>query len=285
MDRYESTRNASIMGIIGNIILLFFKGVMGFISGSQAMIADALNSASDIFSSIMSFIGNKIASEPEDETHNFGHGKAEYIFSLFISIAMIIGSLYLLLNSVVNLMSNPRFEFSYLLIIICIITIIVKLVLFIYTNKLYKKHGNILIKASMVDHRNDCIITTFTLISILLSQVHIYWFDSIVGIGISVWICIVGTKIFMESCKTLMDSSLDMDTKNTIIKLIESHEEVKKVGDFYSTPSGYKYVVVIIIYVDGNMSTFTSHELADTLEKRIKKISKVHNAIIHINPL
>ena len=87
MDRYGKTKLAGILGIVGNIFLLIIKAIIGFISNSQAMIADAANSAADIFASLMTFIGSKIASEPKDDTHNMGHGKAEYIFSMFISIS------------------------------------------------------------------------------------------------------------------------------------------------------------------------------------------------------
>ena len=74
------------------LFLLLIKALVGFISNSQAMIADSVNSAGDIFASLMTFIGNKIASVPNDEDHNLGHGKAEYIFSMFISISMILVS-------------------------------------------------------------------------------------------------------------------------------------------------------------------------------------------------
>ena len=96
-ERFESTKRAGLFGIIGNIFLLIIKAFIGLITGSQAMIADSINSASDIFASLMTFIGNKIASEPRDETHNFGHGKAEYIFSLLISLVMILLSVKLLI--------------------------------------------------------------------------------------------------------------------------------------------------------------------------------------------
>lgn len=177
MDRYKETKMAGILGIFGNIFLLLIKATVGFISGSQAMIADAANSAGDIFASLMTFIGNKIASEPQDETHNFGHGKAEYIFSLFISISMIIVALKLLYDSFFSLINNNKFESSIFLIIVCIITIVVKLFLFSYTNSLSKKYPNILLEANKKDHINDCIVTTFTLISIILSFFGIYWFD------------------------------------------------------------------------------------------------------------
>ncbi len=177
MDRYKKTKKAGILGIFGNIFLLIIKAIVGFISGSQSMIADAANSAGDIFASLMTFIGNKIASEPQDETHNFGHGKAEYIFSLFISISMIIVAFKLLYDSIFSLVNNNKFESSIFLIIVCIITIIVKLCLFLYTNSLSKKYPNILLEANKKDHKNDCIVTTFTLTSILLSFFNIYWFD------------------------------------------------------------------------------------------------------------
>ena len=86
MNRYKSGKIASILGILGNLFLLIIKCIVGIITKSQAMIADSANSAGDIFASLMTWIGNKIASEPQDDSHNFGHGKAEYIFSLFISI-------------------------------------------------------------------------------------------------------------------------------------------------------------------------------------------------------
>ena len=86
--KFKEIKKVSILGMVGNVFLLVIKGFVGFASGSQAMIADAFNSAGDIFSSIMTFIGNGIASKPRDNDHNLGHGKAEYIYSMFISIAM-----------------------------------------------------------------------------------------------------------------------------------------------------------------------------------------------------
>lgn len=111
MDRFETTKKAGLFGIIGNIFLLCIKVVVGFISKSQAMIADAANSAGDIFASIMTTIGNKIASEPKDEDHNFGHGKAEYIFSLFISMSMIAISLKILYDAICSIIYKNELIF------------------------------------------------------------------------------------------------------------------------------------------------------------------------------
>ena len=285
MDRYKKTKLAGILGIIGNIFLLIIKSIIGFISNSQAMIADAANSAADIFASFMTFIGNKIASEPKDDTHNMGHGKAEYIFSMFISISMIFIAFTLLYDSVMSLVNKSTFEFSWFLVIVCIITIVVKLSLFIYTSKLAKGMDNLLLEANKKDHRNDCIITTFTLISVLLSLINIYWFDGVVGIGISIWIFFTGFKIFIESFNVLMDKSLNEKDKEQIIKILEKYPEIKKYNHLNTSPVGYKYLISITIFVDGNLSTFESHEIADKLEDELDKLDFVYLAIIHVNPL
>ena len=219
-ERFEVTKKAGMFGIIGNIFLLVIKAIVGFASKSQAMIADSINSAGDIFASLMTSIGNKIASEPGDEDHNFGHGKAEYIFSLFIAISMILVSIKTIIDAFVTLVKGNEIVFSWWLVAVCVVTIITKLALFIYTKTMYKKYNNILLEASMEDHRNDCVITTFTLISILLSLKGINWFDSVVGIGISAWICKTGIEIFMESYNILMDVSIDEDTKDIILDLV-----------------------------------------------------------------
>lgn len=285
MDKFEETKKASLLGILGNIFLLVIKGSIGFITKSQAMIADTANSAGDIFSSVMTSIGNKIASEPKDDSHNFGHGKAEYIFSLFISISMIIVATKLLYDSAYSLINHNIVEFSWFLVLVCIVTIVVKFLLFIYTDKLCKKYNSILLEANSKDHRNDCFVTSFTLISVLANLIGIHWLDSIVGSGISIWIIITGAKIFLDSFNVLMDKSLDEDTKDLILNIIKNFDDVQSIASFYTSPVGYEYLVVLTICVDGNMTTFDSHKLADTLEHEINKLNKIYSTTIHVNPI
>lgn len=283
-DRFTVTKKVGIYGIIGNIFLLTLKAIVGFTSKSQAMIADAINSAGDIFASLMTAIGNKISSVPKDEDHNFGHGKAEYMFSLFISISMIVVSIKTIIDSAKTLFTGSEISFTWWLVVVCVITIITKLTLYIYTKTMYNKCNNILLEASMEDHRNDCIITTFTLISILLSLKGINWFDSVVGICISAWICKTGGEIFIESYNILMDMSMDEETKDMVINIVNTYKDVKAINGISSAPVGYQYVVFLTIAVDGEMTTFKSHQLADKLEESITTLEKVYKAVVHIEP-
>ena len=285
-DKFHSIKIASILGIIGNLFLLIIKGFVGFLFGSQSMIADSFNSLSDVMSSIMTFIGNKIASKPRDFDHNLGHGKAEYIYSFLISIVMIIMAFSSFKNSILSLINSYKYEFSIWLIVVSFITILVKLFLYLYTRNLYLRYNNILIKSNCVDHRNDTLLSTLTLISILFGLFNIYYVDGIVGIIISIWIFISAIKIFKESYDVLMDKSIDEDTKKIVYDIIFSHKEIKKINHFNSTPVGYRYQISFSIFVDGNLSTFDSHDIADRLEDEIiEKVPSIYLVVIHVNPI
>lgn len=286
MDRFNSVKKASVLGIIANIFLMIIKSIIGIITSSQAMIADAVNSAGDIFSSIITFIGNQVASKPKDDDHNLGHGKAEYIYSMLISIVMILMGLFVFKDSFLSIFNNNNYEFSIWLIIVCLITIFIKFILYIYTDKLANKHNNLLIKANSKDHRNDCVITLCNLIASFLALANIYWFDGVVGVGISIWMIITALKIYKESYDVLMDKSISSEIKEKIFEIINTHNEVKKVIHFNSTPVGYRYQISFTIYVDGNLSTFDSHKIADDLEKEIiKKVEQIYLCVIHVNPI
>ncbi len=286
MDRFEVAKRTSIMGIVGNIFLFIIKIIVGLITSSQAMIADAFNSASDIFNSLMTYIGNRVASKSADDDHNLGHGKAEYIYSMLISITMILVALKMLDSSVISLFKSNEYHFSFWLIVVCIVTIVTKLFLYLYTRTIGKKDNNLLVEANSKDHRNDCIVTSFNMLSVILSLYGFTFVDSIVGIGISLWIMLTGFKIFKESYDVLMDKTISIETKDKVLKIIDEYDEILKINHFNATPVGYRYQVTFSIFVDGNLSTFASHEIANKLEKEIaKKIPEIYLTVIHVNPI
>ena len=285
-NRYKEAKKVSILGMIGNVFLFINKIIIGIITNSQAMLADAFNSATDIFSSIMTYVGNRIASKKPDEDHDLGHGKAEYIYSMLISITMILLSLSTLKSSIISIYHPEQYQYNNWLIIVCIITIITKSILFIITNRIAKKHNNLLVKSNSEDHRNDVLITTLNLISVILSKYDYVYFDSIVGIIISLWILKTGINIFKESYDILMDKTLPNNIKEEVLAIVEKYPEIIKTNHFNATPVGYKYQISLTIFVDGNLTTFESHEIADRLEEQIiEEIEEIFLAVIHVNPI
>ena len=286
MNKFKSIKKASVLGIIGNLFLLVIKGIVAIIFKSESMLADTFNSAGDIFTSLMTFIGNKISSKPIDDDHNLGHGKAEYVFSLIISIVMIFIGFIVIKNSVIKILNKNNLEFSKWLIIVCLITIFVKFLLFLYTNYLSKKFHNILIKANSKDHLNDIFVTLVNMSAIILASRNINYVDSVFGILISIWIMYSYLKIFIESYHVLMDRSISLEQKEEVIKILNKYPEIIKYNHFNATPIGYEYQISISIFVDGNLSTFKSHEIADKLEKEIvSTIDNIYLAVIHVNPI
>ena len=189
-------------------------------------------------------------------------------------------------GEVLAIIFKKTFIFSKWLVIVCVITIIIKLFLYIYTNKIAKMQNNLLIKANSIDHRNDCVITLMNLISCLVSFYNVYFIDGIVGIIISIWLVLSNIKIFVASYDVLMDKSISIETKNKVYDIIKEHKEIIKTNHFNSTPVGYRYQISFTIFVDGNLSTFESHKIADDLEKEInKRIDEIYLTVIHVNPI
>ena len=125
-----------------------------------------------------------------------------------------------------------------------------------------------------------------TLISSILLSKNIRFVDIIFGSAISIWITYQAIMLYIESYDVLMDKSISKETKNNVYDIINKYSEIKKVNHFNSTPVGYRYQITLTIYVDGNLSTFKSHEIANNLEKEIvNSIDEIYLAIIHVNPI
>lgn len=283
--RDRNIKKVSALGVCANVFLLVIKGLIGFVSNSQAMSADSLNSAGDIFASIMSFIGAKVSSKPKDDDHPYGHEKAEYIFSFVISISMIVASVIMIKTSVQSVILKSKVNVSWTLFVICIITIVTKVILFIYTNKKNKETSSILIKANNEDHRNDMFVTTGTLIGIVSSYFGIYFIDGIIGILISLWIIFVGIKLLREAYIVLMDTSLDDKTYREITDFVEKDDRIMHVDEVLSKPVGNRHIIILKVSMDGDMSLEKSHNIGGKIkEELMNKFEFICDVIIHINP-
>lgn len=284
-ERSSTIKKVSIIGIVANLLLLIIKVIVGFMARSQAMIADALNSAGDIFASLMSYIGAKISSKPNDDDHPHGHGKAEYVFTQLISISMIVASVMMINSSIESIINKAHIEFSIWLIVVCIITILVKVLLYFYTKFKSRKYNSLLIQASMEDHRNDVFVTLGTIIGIISSYFGFYFIDGIVGILISCWIAYAGFNLFKSAYKVLMDTNIDEEKQQEIIKKVLEFKDILHVDSIISKPIGNKNIIILKVSMDGNMTINLSHDIAGKIkDDLINKFDYIYDVIIHINP-
>lgn len=284
MDRYKETNRVALLGIGANIILLIMKLLIGFFSRSQAMIADGFNSAGDVFASIMTLLGNRISSRPEDEEHPYGHGKAEYIFSMIISFSLLLVTYEILKRSLESVIERQSFLFSWWLVGVALITIVTKTSLWIYTHRAGKRWDNLLIKANSEDHRNDILLTTSTLIGIIMGMRGVYWVDGVVGIGISLWIGFTGMRIFVSAYNVLMDTNIDKKYMERLIRDIESIEGVDHVDNVNAKPIGVSFILIVKVSVDKTLTVEKGHAIASEIKYKVKNYKNVGDVVVHVNP-
>ena len=280
----KEVKKVGTVGIIANLFLLTLKFLGGIFFKSQALIADAVNSFGDVFSSTVTLIGGKIAEKPEDKEHEFGHGKAEYVASFLIGIFMIIVGFDTFYSSIVSIIQNKVFEVSYLLAAIPMITIIVKTILFIYAKHIGKKKHSLLISANADDHRNDVLISTGVLIGIVFGYYGYYFVDGIIGSAISVVIVITGIKIAIKAYDILIDKCIDANISEEVRNQIMQFEGVNHIDDVKSKPTGDKHILIVKISVDPNMTVSESHKIAGKIRDKMRKNEKIYDTVVHINP-
>ena len=202
--------NVSILSFIGNILLLFVKGIIGVATGSNAMISDAIHSVGDSISSILSLIGS-IASKNKSIKIDSKQENIEYWFSLIIGIVMIIISYKLIVSSFESIFFKKKYIISIWIIVICLMCIITKLILYFICKKVAADTNNLLIRALSIDHRNDIILTLLNLLSGIFAFYNIFLLDGLIGIVLSIVISSSAYKIIDGSCEELIDNILKID--------------------------------------------------------------------------
>lgn len=210
---------SGIVGIICNLVLSVFKFIVGNLSGSISVTADALNNLSDMASNSVTIAGTKLASKPVDKEHPFGHGRLEYISALAVSGLILVMGFELAKSSIEKIIHPETLDFSIVYIIVLGTSILVKLWMAYFNNKLYKISDNINLKTVKQDSLNDCLATLATIIA--LSVTHIWgikWFDGAIGLAVSVIILFSGIDI----AKDIVGRLLGRPPKKELVDEIEN---------------------------------------------------------------
>jgi cation diffusion facilitator family transporter len=284
MARHSKIKTVALMGIFGNIGLLGIKLSAGLYTGSQAMIADGLNSAGDVFASVMTYIGNAIASRPDDDDHPYGHGKAEYLFSMIISFSLLLVAYTIFRSSLSSFINKEVYRFSIWLVIVAVTTIVTKVIFYIYATKVGKKYNSILAMANAEDHRNDVFVTSLTLFSVMTGYFNLYFIDAIAGMLIAMWIAYTGINIFTTSYNVLMDTTLDDSIKEDLKCAVESIDGVDHLDALVSKPVGLNYLLIVKISIDGNLTVAQGHGIGNKVKALLMDYELVDDVVVHLNP-
>jgi cation diffusion facilitator family transporter len=287
-EREQIIKKASWVGILGNAILSIAKIVGGFISGSLAVVADGVDSASDIITSVITLFTAKLLSKPPDKKYPYGYEKADTIATKLLSFIMFFAGAQLLMTAVKKLIygSHPEIP-TKLAIYITLISIAGKLILSRHQTRTGKRTGSDMLLANGKNMKNDVIISISVLTGLI--SIHILKLpilDTIFALGVSLWVLWVAFNIFREASLQLMDGVKDCAIYDRIFKAIESVKGAYHPHRVRARNIGHKIMIAIDLEVDGNLSLRQAHEIAHKVEESIKSaIENVFDVAIHIEPL
>ncbi len=275
----------SIIGIICNILLFTGKFIVGSIFGVISISADAVNNLSDSGSQLLSLISFKLSSKPADEKHPYGHARIEYIFSMLISVIIMVIGYSAARDSVEKLLSDERAEFRWISVAVLAGSILVKLFMAGLNSSVGKKINSTVMEATKQDSLSDCIATG----AVLISQLILFFFDldidaylGLVVSGIIIW---GGIKILREMIDMLLGEGEDPETVKEITEFIMSHKEILGVHDMMIHRYGPSTIVLSVhCEVDGEKNVFETHDVIDNIERELFE-QKGIVATIHLDPI
>ena len=287
-ERGKIILKASWIAIVGNAILSVLKIVIGLISGSIAVVADGIDSASDIVTSLITLITAHIISRPPDPKYAYGYGKADTVATKALAFIIFFAGAQLAFSSADKLIYPVERDMpNSIAVFIIIVSIIGKYALAWYLQKTGKKIDSSMLIANARNMQNDVVIS----ISVLIGLIFTFWFelpiiDVVTALLVSFYIMFIAFKIFMESNRDLMDGINDTGIYKKIIESVKSIEGATNPHRIRVRKMANLYLIALDLEVDGNICLTDAHEIGMKVEQKIKEnVSNVYDVLIHIEPI
>ncbi len=276
---------AGLVGIVVNIIIASAKLLIGTISGSISITADAVNNFSDAGSSVITLIGFKMANKPADTDHPFGHGRIEYISGMVVAFIVLIFGVELMKSSVDRIMNPVELTYSVWGIVVLALSIVFKLWLGLFNRKLGKAINSSTMTAVFTDCISDSGATAVTIVSMLLAHFANINIDGILGAIVAVIIIIAGINIIKDTLDPLLGQAPDKELVENIAQTVLSYDKVVGIHDLIIHNYGStKTFGSVHVEVPANENVLVVHEIMDNIELEIKKKYSVE-IVAHTDPI
>ena len=273
------------MGIILNSILFVIKLIAGIITSSISVMADAFNNLSDAGSSIITLVGFKISGKPADEDHPFGHGRMEYLCSLFVSVMILIMGYELLKASVTKIITPSEVETNVASFVILVVAIAIKFWMYLFNRKIAKKISSCAVMATAKDSVNDCLATAGVAVGLLISELFNVNVDGYIGLVIAIVVLYAGYSTIKESTEPLLGGYPDRELVENIEKTIMAHEEALGIHDLIVHNYGpSKNIISVHVEIDSLSDLNVIHDKIDLMERELS-VKYDCLATIHMDPV
>ena len=285
MVRASVGKLAGATGIVCNIILFLGKLLAGLLAGSVAIIADAVNNLSDASSSVVTLLGFRLAQQPADEDHPYGHARYEYLSGLLVAVLILVIGVELVKSSVGKIISPEPIDFSMITVAILVASVVVKLWMSMFFGTLGKKINSLTLQATSLDSRNDVVSTVAVLAGCVAGYFLNVNIDGYVGLLVAVFILYSGVNIVKETISPLLGEQADAELVGKIKELVLSCEEVLNVHDLLIHDYGPgRCFASIHAEVSARLDPMEVHDILDDIECEAMKALNVH-LVIHYDPV
>lgn len=277
----------TIVGIIVSIILAALKAIAGVLGNSYALIADAIESTSDVFTSIIVLTGLKIAKRPADKTHPYGHGKAEPFAGIIVSSALFIAAIIIIFQSIHEIIT-PHHSPAPFTLIVLIAVVIIKEMLFRFIIKAGNSLDSVAVKNDAWHHRSDAITSGAVFIGITIALIGGPGYeqaDDYAALCASLIIIFNALRLFKPALYEIMDTAPSPEIINKVIETSLSVDGVIAIDKCFARKMGVQYYVDMHVIVDGNITVYTGHEISHSVKnKLINSFPNISDVLIHIEP-
>jgi cation diffusion facilitator family transporter len=287
-NRSSQGRKSTLIGALFSILLALIKGTAGVLGNSYALIADAIESSSDVISSFIVFIGLKIAAKPADKDHPYGHGKAEPIAGIIVASGLFVAALIIIIQSVHEIISPKHTPAAFTLIVL-VVVVIIKESLFRFVLKVGESVDSVAVRNDAWHHRTDAITSSAVFIGISIAIIGGKGYeraDDYAALFASAIILFNAFRLLRPALNEIMDTAPPPEKVQKVIETASLVKGVLGIDKCYLRKMGFEYYVDIHVIVDGQITVMEGHLIGHEVKDKLMQIySNISDVMVHIEPV
>lgn len=289
--RETLARKVAWISVVSNLVLTLGKIIIGFIGNSDAVFADGIHSAADVFASVIVVLVIKIANKPADKEHPYGHGKAEVIVSEIIGILLFLVAIYVVYEGISGFFHKVETP-SFLAMWVALFSFIIKIILYRTSLRVAKQNSSKAIEAIAFDHKADIVASIAAAIGVLISiigvQFHfpiLVYGDKAASIFVAFLIFKISKEMITEAFDILLERNINTEILQDYISIVSEFQEVKRIDRIRAREHGHYVLVDIRIAIDHSKTIKEGHDLSKAIKKKLmEKNDNIEEVLIHLNP-
>ena len=285
MKQTRLTRNAALASVATAMLLIALKGYAAWTTHSVAMLGSLADSGLDLIASLVTLWGVRVAAEPADWNHRFGHGKAEAIAALFQVVLITVSAVGIAWRAIDRLFNNLPTANAEYGVGVSLIAIAATLMLVAYQRRVIRATGSVAIHADNVHYQSDLLLNGSVIAALLLDQyAGLYGIDPLFGVGIALWLAWGAYRASNQAINQLMDREWPEERRQHFLRVASQHPQLKGIHDLRTRTSGAHDFVQFHVWVAPEMTVLEAHRVMDEIEAKLEEEFPGVEVLIHPDP-